>query len=56
MSDHADWDDLLRTIEETGAQRVFTTHGYADILARHLRSQGQEAQALTTPFGAEEED
>ena len=56
MSDHADWDDLLRTIAETGAQRVLTTHGYADILARHLRSQGQEAQALTTPFGAEEDD
>jgi len=28
LSDHADWDDLVRTVRETGAKRVLATHGY----------------------------
>lgn len=47
ISDHADWDGLLDTIAATGARRVLTTHGYADVLARHLREQGLPAEALT---------
>jgi putative mRNA 3-end processing factor len=56
ISDHADWPDLLRTIEETGAERVLTTHGYADALARYLREQGREAGILSTPFEGETAD
>ena len=40
LSDHADWPALLQTIEETGARRVLATHGYAEPLARYLRSTG----------------
>ncbi len=39
LSDHADWPDLLRTIEETGAARVLTTHGFTEPLARYLREE-----------------
>ncbi|HYO12994.1 MAG TPA: ligase-associated DNA damage response exonuclease [Thermoanaerobaculia bacterium] len=56
LSDHADWPDLIRTIEETGAERVLTTHGYADALARYLRERGRAAGTLATPFAGETED
>jgi putative mRNA 3-end processing factor len=32
ISDHADWDDLTRTIIETGCEEVWITHGEADAL------------------------
>ena len=56
MSDHADWDDLVRTVRETGAKRVLATHGYSEQLARHLCEQGVEAGVLPTPWRAEEEE
>ena len=46
LSDHADWPALLDTIAATGARRVLTMHGYADVLARHLQEQGLDAHAL----------
>ncbi len=49
ISDHADWPALLDTIAATGARRVVTTHGYADVLARHLREQGLDAASLELP-------
>jgi putative mRNA 3-end processing factor len=56
VSDHADWPDLLRTFEDVGAERVLTTHGYAEPLARYLREQGRPAGTLATPFEGEIED
>ncbi len=53
LSDHADWPSLLRTIEETGAKRVFATHGHSDVLARYLRERGVEADAIATRFEGE---
>src|ERR1700734_1837807 len=32
ISDHADWDDLCRTILETGCEELLVTHGEADAL------------------------
>lgn len=40
MSDHADWPGLLKTIRETGARKVFVTHGECETLARYLRETG----------------
>jgi putative mRNA 3-end processing factor len=54
ISDHADWPALLDTIAATGARRVLTTHGYADVLARYLSERGLEAAALRTPYAGEE--
>jgi putative mRNA 3-end processing factor len=53
LSDHADWPALLRTIEETGAERVIATHGYAEELARFLRESGRDAGVLATHFEGE---
>lgn len=49
LSDHADWRGLLDTIAATGARRVLTTHGYADVLARYLRESGLDAEPLGLP-------
>jgi putative mRNA 3-end processing factor len=46
LSDHADWPALLDTIRTSGAQRVLTTHGYAEPLARYLVERGISAEAL----------
>ena len=55
LSDHADWPNLLRTIEETRARRVLTTHGYADTLARFLREErGLDAEPLETRYRGED--
>ena len=56
VSDHADWPDLLSTIAETGAERVYTTHGYTEALARYLRERGLDAGVLPTPFEGETAD
>jgi len=54
LSDHADWPALLQTIGETGASRVFLTHGHTDTLVRYLRERGRQADALATDYGEEE--
>jgi Cft2 family RNA processing exonuclease len=46
FSDHADFPDLIRHVEETGAARVVATHGYAADFARILAARGIEAEAL----------
>lgn len=50
LSDHADWNSLLSTIQLTGADTVWATHGYAGPLARWLREQGRNAEAIETKF------
>jgi len=50
LSDHVDWPSLLSAISETGAERVFVTHGYSDIVVRYLTEQGLEAHVLQTDW------
>jgi len=47
LSDHADYEDLLRYVEAVGPRRVLTLHGFAADFARTLRARGYEAWALT---------
>jgi putative mRNA 3-end processing factor len=56
LSDHADWDSLLQTIDETGAQRVFVTHGYTHQLARFLTERGLDAHPWQTQYEGESEN
>lgn len=49
LSDHADYHDLLRYVEEVNPRRVLTLHGYAAEFARDLRARGREAWALGVP-------
>jgi len=46
LSDHADYSELVRYAEESGAKKVFTTHGYATELAADLRKKGINAIPL----------
>jgi DNA ligase-1 len=46
LSDHADYPDLLRFVELTGAARVLTLHGFAAEFARDLRDRGLSAWAI----------
>ncbi len=56
MSDHADWAGLNRAIAETGAERVFVTHGYTSVFQRYLAEQGYDAGIVETEFGEDTED
>jgi putative mRNA 3-end processing factor len=56
LSDHADWDALTATIAETGAERVFVTHGYTQQLAQALSERGIDATAWRTMYEGEVED
>jgi putative mRNA 3-end processing factor len=46
VSDHADWDGLLRSVRDSGASRIYVTHGDGDALVRYLRDQGRDALPL----------
>jgi putative mRNA 3-end processing factor len=64
ISDHSDWDELGRTILDTGAEEVWVTHGQEDALvhwcglrglkAKPLRlvGYGDEGEAEASPTGA----
>ena len=47
LSDHADYDDLLRYVELVKPKRVLTLHGFAAEFARDLRDRGIEAWPLS---------
>jgi putative mRNA 3-end processing factor len=53
LSDHADWDSLIQTVMDTGAERVFVTHGYTQQLARALASVGMDATPWRTQYEGE---
>jgi putative mRNA 3-end processing factor len=46
VSDHADWPELLETIEATAAPDVWVTHGRDDALVHQLSLSGRRARAL----------
>jgi ATP-dependent DNA ligase I len=47
LSDHADYNDLVRYVDLVRPKRVLTLHGFAAEFARDLRERGVEAWALT---------
>ena len=56
ISDHADWDDLLRTIDEVGAPEVWVTHGRDDALVHAMAGRGIRGRALHLVGLGEDED
>ncbi|MBS1599652.1 MAG: ligase-associated DNA damage response exonuclease [Bacteroidetes bacterium] len=54
LSDHADWKGLLQVTKETGAHKVFATHGFQSVFSRYLNEIGIEAAEVKTEFGEEE--
>lgn len=53
LSDHADWKGLNTAIRDTGAERIFVTHGYTSIFRRWLADQGFDAQIVETAYEGE---
>jgi putative mRNA 3-end processing factor len=55
LSDHVDWPSLLATIEGTGAERVWVTHGTREPLVRWLTERGIDASAVASQWKGEED-
>jgi putative mRNA 3-end processing factor len=55
ISDHADWDELTRTILEVEAPEIWVTHGREEALIHYAASRGLRARALNL-LGFEEEE
>jgi putative mRNA 3-end processing factor len=53
LSDHADWQALNQAVRETGAEKIFVTHGYSEIFARWLTEQGLDAREVKTQYEGE---
>jgi putative mRNA 3-end processing factor len=56
LSDHADWNGLLSAVKETGAQKVFVTHGFQSAFSRYLNELGIESAEVKTEYGTEDEE
>ncbi len=54
LSDHADWPALNLAIRETGATRVFVTHGYTTPFRQWLAEQGYDAGIVTTQYAGDD--
>jgi putative mRNA 3-end processing factor len=53
LSDHIDWHDLNQAVRETGAQKVYVTHGYSEAFAQWLNTKGIEAHEVKTKYEGE---
>jgi putative mRNA 3-end processing factor len=54
ISDHADWPELIQTIDETGAEEIWVTHGREEGLVRQIALMGKRGRALAL-VGREDE-
>ena len=55
LSDHADWDELVQTLEDVGAPEVWVTHGNEEALVHYATGKGIRARALALIGRGEEE-
>ena len=46
MSDHCDYDELVDMVKKSGAEQVYTIHGFVDEFAESLRKIDINAQSL----------
>ncbi|MCY4252100.1 MAG: exonuclease [Thaumarchaeota archaeon] len=46
LSDHCDFGELVGMVVASGAETVYTTHGYADEFGAHLRTMGIDARPV----------
>lgn len=46
MSDHCDFDELVNMVVRSGAEKVYTIHGFVEEFAAHLKKIGINAQPL----------
>lgn len=53
LSDHADWLELNQAVTATGAEKIFVTHGYAELFSRWLTAKGLDASEVKTQYEGE---
>jgi len=53
LSDHADWNELNQAVRETGAEKIYVTHGYSDVFSRWLKENGLESEIIKTHYEGE---
>jgi len=46
MSDHCDFNELVDMVVKSGAEQVYTIHGFVDEFAAHLNKMGINAKPL----------
>jgi len=56
ISDHADWGELNRTVDETGAPEVWVTHGREEALIHACAQRGLRGRALRLVGYGDEDD
>jgi putative mRNA 3-end processing factor len=56
ISDHADWDELLQTIQDVEAGEIWVTHGREEALIHAAGLMGKRARALALVGYEDEED
>jgi putative mRNA 3-end processing factor len=54
LSDHADWNGLLKACKETEAECIYATHGFQSVFTRFLNEQGINAKEVKTEYGDDE--
>lgn len=54
ISDHADFQGLVRAVRETGCESVYLTHGYTAAFSRYLCDLGLDAREAHTLYGGDE--
>lgn len=55
LSDHVDWPSLMSTIDATGAECVWVTHGYREPVARYLEERGLRTRTIASQWEGEGE-
>jgi len=55
LSDHVDWPSLMNTVDATGAECVWVTHGYREPVARYLEERGLRTSAIASQWEGEGE-
>ncbi|WP_296621410.1 ligase-associated DNA damage response exonuclease [Marivirga sp.] len=56
LSDHADWNGLLKAVKLSEAETIYSTHGYSNVFTKYLQEQGLNAISLDTQFEGESLD
>ena len=56
LSDHADWNDLLKAIKSTEAEKIYITHGQTTIFSKYLCELGYDAEEVMTAYGEDRLD
>jgi putative mRNA 3-end processing factor len=54
ISDHADWNGLIKACKETEAECIYTTHGFQSVFTRYLNEQGICSKEIITEYGEDE--